>query len=354
MPYDLLFVLLYEFPVELLELIDISLYSSTQASQPEVALPLLLTKSITADHADARLVQQGHRIEVVWRSACLLCGLYSLGRKVQAREEVKRSGGWRTGHARERVQTSGHEDGSFGQSLMDGVRLLLPQWIAFLTFHGWANHAIHTDLSTDSRANADTDHLVQQRDRLVGDICAFEVTSSTTTFPCHTFRDGMEGDEWDGRLKVAYNFLERGECVRGPCVDVDLVHFVCEKDDVILFAEPDQGFLFGVGEHRADWVTGVDDSECFGLYTLIYRLCNCLFDLLSAGSPSVFGLIKIVGNWNTAVLGKGRSIKGILRDGDENPRASIRDEKVDEEIHPRGGTGCQEDLVGIGRVSIAF
>lgn len=163
----------------------------------------------------------------------------------------------------------------------------------------------------------------------------------------------MEGDEWDGRLKVAYDFLERGECVRVPRVNVDLVHFVCEEDDVILFTEPDKGFLLGVGKHRANWITGVDDSECFGLYTLLYRLCNGLFDLLGAGSPSAFGLIEIVGNWNTAVLGEGRGIKGILRDGDEDPRAIIRNEKVDEEIHPRRGTGRQEDVVWIGRVSIA-
>lgn len=123
---DLLLVLLHECSVELLELIDISLYSSAQASQPEVALSLLLTKSITADHTDACLVQQGHRIKVVWRSTCLLCSLESLGRKVQAWEEVECSGGWGTGHARERVQTSGHEDSSLGQGLVDGVRLLLP------------------------------------------------------------------------------------------------------------------------------------------------------------------------------------------------------------------------------------
>lgn len=42
--------------------------------------------------------------------------------------------------------------------------------------------------------------------------------------------------------------------------------------------------------------------------------------LIDAGGPPIGRLVQIVRDWDAVVPGEGRSVEGILRNGDENAR----------------------------------
>src|SRR5450631_4320738 len=105
---------------------------------------------------------------------------------MQAREEIKSPWRWCARHDGKSIKPRSHQMCSFRKRFKDGIGLFLPELIALFPFDRWADHTIHTDLSTNGRAKADTDHLVQQCHRLVRDIDAFEVSASSTTFTGNT------------------------------------------------------------------------------------------------------------------------------------------------------------------------
>src|SRR5258706_9859887 len=116
--------------VELFQFIYILIDPRTQAGEPKVSLPILLAEPIAGNGTNTSFIQQRVRIEPVRRASGVLGGLESRGREVQPGEEVQRAGGRCAGHTGERVESGGHRHRTRRESLVDRVRLLLPERVA--------------------------------------------------------------------------------------------------------------------------------------------------------------------------------------------------------------------------------
>jgi len=233
-----------------------------------MSLSILLSEPITGNSTNTSLVQERMRVEPVRCATSLLRCLERCGGEVQPGEEVQRAWGGGTGHAREPVKSGGHGHRACGQRAMDRVGLLLPERVALVPRFGRADHTVDTDLAADGHTQADADHLVQQRDRVVCDVGDFKVPASSTALASDALGDGVEGDEGDVRVEHAYDLFERGEGVRVAGVDVHLVYLVCDKDDVVLLAQLDEALLLVEAENGADGVSRVNDDQRLGLDVL--------------------------------------------------------------------------------------
>ena len=254
--------------MEPFQFIHIFVNPSTQAGEPKVSLPILLSEPITGNGTNTSFVQQRVCIEPVRRAAGLLRGLESPGGEVQPGEEVQRAGGGCAGHPGERVESGGHRHRPRRESLVDRVRLLLPERVALVPRPGWPHHAVDADLPTDGHAQVHAHHLVQQRDRLLRDVGDFKVAPPSSAFARDALGGGVEGDERDVRVEHAHDLFKRGERVRVTGVDVRLVYLVRDKHDVVLLAQLDEGLLLVEGENATSGVAGVDDDQRFRLDVL--------------------------------------------------------------------------------------
>ena len=246
--------------VELFQFIYILIDARTQASEPKVSLSIFLSKPITGNGTNTSLIQQRVRIERIRRATGLLCCFDRPRGEVQPGEEVQRAWGRRAGHTRERIEPGSHRHRTRRQSLVDRVRLLLPERVALVPGLGWPHHAVDADLATYGHAKVDADHLVEQRDRLIWDVGDFKVAPPSSAFAGDALGDGVEGDERGVRVEHAHDLLERGERVRVTGVDVGLVHLVRHKDDVVLLAQLDEALLLVEGENRTNGVAGVNND----------------------------------------------------------------------------------------------
>ena len=251
------------------------------------------------------------------------------------------------GHARERVEARGHRVSALRERSVRRVRLGLPERVARVARARRAHHAVDADLPGDGRTEADGGHLVQQRDDVLADVCALKVAAAPAALAGDALGDGVEGDEGDGAfVEGAEDLLEGGEGVRGALVQVGLVDFVGEEDEVVLGAEADELLHRGLVEHRARRVAGVDDHERAGLDALLDGLRDRLFDLGRGRGPAGL-LVELVGYADARVRGERGGVERVLRDGDEDAGLGVRDEHREQQRHARGCAAGQENVVRV-------
>ena len=207
---------------------------------------------------------------------------------------------------------------------MRRVRLCFPLRVAGVAGARGADHAVYAYLACEGRAEADGGHLVEERDDVVGDVGALEVSAATAALTRDALRDGVEGDERDGGAEGADDLFERRERVRVARVQVRLVDLVREQDEVVLLAESHEALHRRLVEQRARRVARVDDHERLGLDALVDRFTDRGLDLRRGCCPVRF-LVQVVRDHYALVRGEGRRVERVLRDRDEDARVGVRD-----------------------------
>lgn len=178
---------------------------------------------------------------------------------------------------------------------MGRVRLCFPKRVACVARARRADHAVYADLPGERRTEPDGDHLVDQRDDIVVDVRTLEVSAASAALARDALGDGVEGDEGHGGAEVADDLFEGGERMGRARVQVRLVDFVCEEDEVVLGAETDEPLHRRLVEQRARRVARVDDHERFGLDAVRDRLGDRGLDLRRGRGPVRF-LVEEVGD----------------------------------------------------------
>lgn len=346
-------VLGVEFPVERLQLVHILLNTVAKARKAEMSLSLLLAEPASGNRANARLVQQFQGVEHVGSFSDFLGSFDLFGEKLDLGVEVQSSqcGGAR--HSGESVEPLGHDLGSLGQGVVDGGGLVLPELVRRFAFLWRSDQAVHADLAAEWRAQSHRDHLVHESHDLLRDVGQFEVTTSTTAFTRNALRDGVERDERDVGVEFAHELLERGETVLLPLVQVVLVHFISQQDQAVLLTQADEVLGDVFGDDASGGVTGVDNDKRLELDAVCLPFEDRALDFRWVGGPP-FGFVKVVGDGDAAVAGDGGGVERVLRDGDEDAGVLGRDEEVEEEVDAEGGTGGEEDVVGICGVAVTL
>ena len=238
---------------------------------------------------------------------------------------------------------------------MRRVRLGLPERVAGVAGAWRADHTVDADLAAEGRAEADGDHLVDEREDVVGDVGALKVAAAPAALARDALGDGVEGEEGDGRVERADDLFERREGVRLARVQVRLVHLVGEQDEVVLLAETDDAAHGRLVEERARRVARVDDHERFGLEPVdLDRLADRGFDVRRGRRPAGL-LVEVVRDRGARVRGERRGVERVLRDRDEDAGlVGAGDERRDEQRHARGGARGQEDVVWVRGVAVSF
>ena len=333
--------------MEPLQCTDVFLYARAEARESIVVLTLFLPKSAPRHNTDAGLVQQLERVERIGLLSRLTCGLDRGGGQANAWVQIERARRVDAGYALERIEARCHRLGALRERGMRRVRLGLPERVAGVGGAWWADHAVNTDLAAEWRAEADGDHLVQEREDVVGHVGALEVSAAPAALARDALGDGVEGEEGDARVERADDLFERGERVGGARVQVRLVDFVREQDEVVLLAETDEALHRRLVEQCARRVARVDDHERFGFDTvLIDRLADRGFDVRRGRRP-VRLFVEVVGDPHALVRRERRRVQRVLRDRNEDAGLGARDERRDEQRHTRGGASGQEDVVWV-------
>ena len=126
------------------------------------------------------------------------------------------------------------------------------------------------------------------------DVRTLKVAAASAALARDALGDGVERDEGHGGAEVAHDHFEGGEQVRGTHVQVRLVDFVGEEDEVVLGAA-NELLNRCLVEQRACRVALVDDHKRFGLDAVCDRLGNCRLDLWCGCDPARF-LVEVVGD----------------------------------------------------------
>ena len=276
------------------------------------------------------------------------------GGEANAWEQIERAGRVDAGHAGERVEARGHRLGALCQGGVRRVGLGLPERVARVARARRADHAVDADLAAEGRTEADGGHLVEQRDDVLAEVRALEEAAAPAALAVDALGDGVEGDEGHVALvERAEDLFEGGEGVRGALVQVGLVDFVGEEDEVVLRAEAHELLHRGLVEHRARRVARVDDHERLGLDALPDGLGDGCLDRGRGRGPAGL-LVQVVGDAHARVRGEGRGVERVLGDGNEDAGLGARDEHREEQRHARGCAGGQEDVVRVRWIAIAL
>ena len=332
---------------------DVFVYARTEAREPIMVLTLFLPKSAPRHNADTGLVQQLERVERIGLLSRLARCLNRTGGQANAWVQIERA--WRVdaGYALERIETPRHRLGALRERGVRRVRLGLPERVAGVAGARWADHAVDADLAAEWGAEADGDHLVDEREDVVGYIGALKVAAAPAALARDALGDGVEGEEGDLRVERADDLFERGEGVRVARVEVRLVDFVREQDEVVLLAETHDALHRRLVEQRARRVARVDDHERLGLDPLLDRLADRGLDVRRGRRPARL-FVEVVGYPHALVRRERRRVQRVLRDRNEDARLGARDERRYEQRHTRGGASGQEDVVWVRGVAVSF
>jgi len=147
------------------------------------------------------------------------------------------------------------------------------------------------------------------------------------------------GDEPDRTVHPPHDLLEGGERGLFRSVQVGLVHFVSQENEVILFAELHELLLRCFIQQGTGRITRVDDDQRFRGDAFLFGLGQGSLDLSGGGGPA-FGFVEVVGQRFTGELGQGGSVKWVLRDGDQDSGriGIVRSYRFDQHLNQEGDT----------------
>ena len=80
-------------------------------------------------------------------------------------------------------------------------------------------------------------HFIDEREDVIWEVRALEISTSPSTLSGDTLGNGVVGDQSDWTVHLPHDLLEGSERGFLRSVQVRLIHFIGEEDEIMLLAE---------------------------------------------------------------------------------------------------------------------
>ena len=134
-------------------------------------------------------------------------------------------------------------------------------------------------------------------------------------------------------------------------INVRLIDFISDKNEIFLLAEMDDFFHDVLGKTSSRGITGVDNGECSWLNSLGFRFGNGLFQIRYGERPVCF-FVEVIGDRCALKQCQCCCVERVLWNGDEDTVAGRDEDCLKDVVYTLRCAGGEKDIFWVGGVSV--